>query len=84
MNYYTLYDVVTGEYGVLFNAVNHDDVKRKLAFSQQSNPYIGDLKLFFVGEFDRDKGIIHCDKPEFLCNLSDIVEFDPNFGHRGE
>lgn len=80
MKYYCLYDVCTSEYGVLFGAYNDEDCRRKLAFSQQSNPYLQDLKLFRVGEVSPDTGVFTMcgsGNPEFICNMTDIVTFNP-------
>lgn len=69
---YCLYDTCVGEYGQLFHAIHHEDCKRKLAVSQRSNPFLGDLKLFYVGDFEVDTGHFNSINPEFVCNLSDI------------
>lgn len=74
MKIYSMYDIVSCEYGTPFTAINYDDCKRKLAYSQQSNPFCKDIKVFYVGDFCVDTGtIVAAPKAEFMFNLIDIV-----------
>lgn len=74
MKIYSIYDIVSGEYGNPFCAINHEDCKRKLSYHQQGNPFAKDLKVFLVGEFNVDSGVImpiSC--PEFMFNVADLL-----------
>ncbi|UPW41450.1 nonstructural protein [Dipodfec virus UA23Rod_1392] len=74
MKYYTLFDRITREYGVMFTAVNDSDCKRKLAFSQKDNPFTRDLELWFVGEFNQDTAAFsQTDCPVFVALMDDVM-----------
>lgn len=77
MKYYCLFDVVVGEYGQLFTAINDSDCIRKLAYSQRENPFTGDLKLFYVGEFDVESGKFVCGL-KFVANMVDVMSTGAN------
>lgn len=71
---YTIYDVCTSEYGVPFVAINDDDCKRLVAVNMINNPYHRDLKLFRVGDFNVDTGVITPCSPVFMANVTDLIK----------
>lgn len=72
-NLYTIYDRVTNVFGDVFVAANDDDAFRKVAYSMRQNPYIDDLALYHLGQYNVDEGcIIPVQKAVFLCNVSEI------------
>ncbi|UPW40857.1 nonstructural protein [Sigmofec virus UA08Rod_6476] len=83
MKYYCFYDVVTSEFGPLFAAINDADCKRKLAVSQRNNPYMADLRLYYVGECSQDTAVFSMPdggKPVFIANLTDFCSFEQPVG----
>ncbi|UPW40814.1 nonstructural protein [Sigmofec virus UA08Rod_6727] len=69
---YTIYDKVTSKFGDIILSHNEDDMKRKIAYAMQSNPYKGDLAVYYLGTYDVDSGKIESIDPKFIVNVIEL------------
>lgn len=77
MKLYTIRDVVTNSYGLPFCAVNDGDAMRRLEYSVKNGTLINpeDLELFYLADFDLERGVITGSTPDVPC----LVLASPQF-----
>lgn len=75
INQYSVYDLVAGEFGPLFQAKNNEVAKRSFGMIMQSvDPSARDgYSLFLVGEFDVENG-------EFISKVDEVGSYGEIFG----
>ena len=84
MNLYSVFDRVTGLFGVPFAAVNDNAAARQVAANFEKHPYRADLDLYNVGDFDELTGVISrsfetkTGQPIFLCHVGEPVQGGDN------
>lgn len=67
-------DRITGEYSAPMCFVNRDDAKRRIVEGYRNNPFVSDLEVYFICNFDSSVGEVSCVVPrEFLWNVSDLI-----------
>lgn len=76
-NVYSVYDVKTG-YNTPFTDVNDDSAARGFgyAFKNGNNIYNyapEDFRLYRIGTYDSDTGVLNACVPQFVCEASSFV-----------
>ncbi|UPW40851.1 nonstructural protein [Sigmofec virus UA08Rod_6488] len=74
LQFFSIYDRITGNYGNMFFAANIDDAKRRAGVAFKDNPYRGDFELYHCGAFNQEHGLLSAfDKPVFLCSVVEVI-----------
>lgn len=63
-----VYDRVSGLYSYPLCAINKDVAERDFLSYASESPFVDDIELYIVGEFNQQTGEVVCyDKPFFVC-----------------
>lgn len=74
MKFYSVFDKKSGAYGKPFSSINDSTARRDFEIGVAEvgsllNSYPEDFSLYFVGQFDTEKGVYSVlDNPVFVCN----------------
>lgn len=73
LNYYSVKDLKSGEYGNVFASANNDTAKREYLTALQDertmmNKYPNDFELYYVFAIDNVNGRIVDNNIKFVCN----------------